>query len=185
MLLRLIKKEVSKWCHARAVMNKCDRTPPKETKKRDMFSTPTLTESVKVHGGSVRLQIQLWVVGVQKDCVTSARDTYPVNPVWVVSAVHIGLHVTGRGYICSTSPGEALTQLQVSRLNYDILPAPCARDIGGRHVSARYTVHISIVAEGIDWYPLSNTRPGGWMSNYCTGTRHCKIYFNQRGQAGK
>lgn len=34
------------------------------------------------------LQIQLWVVSVQKGCVTRARDTYPVNPVWVESTVH-------------------------------------------------------------------------------------------------
>lgn len=48
------------------------------------------TPNVKVHQGSVELQIQLWVVSVQKDCVTSARDTYPANPVWVESTVHGG-----------------------------------------------------------------------------------------------
>lgn len=169
MLLRLIKKEVSKWCHARTVMSRYDRMPLNVTKKK----TPTLTESVKV--GASNPALSGWSSkGLRHKC----EDTYPVNPVWVVSAVRIGLHVIGRGYICSTSPGEALTQLQVSRLNYDILPPPCAQHIGeGMSVQDILSCYISIVVKGIDWYPQSKTRPGGWMSNYCASARHCNIYI--------
>lgn len=95
MLFYLIKK-LSQCSRASWVMIRCDHEGLGCTagfyleRGSAYYILPVLssTLNVKVHQGSVKLQIQLWVVSVQKDCVTSARDTYPVNPVWVESTVH-------------------------------------------------------------------------------------------------
>lgn len=82
--------------HASWVMNRCDhrvlgyRAGFQWERGNPFYKLPFLssTLNVKVHLGSVESQIQLWVVSALKDCVTRARDTYPVNPVWVESTVH-------------------------------------------------------------------------------------------------
>lgn len=114
------------------------------TERHDFFFPyPSHSESVKGHWGLVRLQIQLSVVGcseglrhqceghlsgksrLSREC-SSYRAT--CHMLWI--------------HMFHYSPGEALAQLQVSGLNYDLLSAPCAQDIGEKAGLSRYTVQL-------------------------------------------
>lgn len=111
-----------------------------------IFPTKSHSKSVKGHWGLVRLQIQLLEVGcseglrhrcaghlsgksrLSREC-SSYRAT--CHMLWI--------------HMFHYSPGEAFTQLQVSRLNYDILPAPCARDIRGKDTSEQIYCPVTLL----------------------------------------
>lgn len=114
-----------------------------------ILSVLSSTPNVKVHQGSVELQIQLWVVSVQKDCVTSARDTYPANPVWVESAVHGGW-VSWRRSLPLGGEGGVFDLLQVPGGDATFFSGP-TRDLLNEKKMHRYNKVVGLRSDKLNY----------------------------------